>query len=70
MIKTKQNNFMKMLVLIILLLIWITSLTILIIALTVLSPYNPFKEYRLIIGIGFIAVTGFVRIAYRQLIKM
>jgi hypothetical protein len=44
-------------------------LIILIISLTDLVPKNPFKDYRLIIGIAFLAITGFIRLAYRRLIK-
>jgi len=49
--------------------IWIGSLIILIIALTNLIPDNSFKEYRLIIGIGFLCISGFIGIAYRKLIS-
>ncbi len=61
---------MKKITLIILALVWISSLIILIVALTDIFPDNPFKEYRLIVGIGFIVITGFIRIAYRQLLKI
>jgi len=40
------------------------SLILLIIALTNPAPENPLKEYRIILGIGFIAISGFIRIAY------
>jgi hypothetical protein len=60
---------MKKIALITLALIWISSLIILIIALTDLYPNNPFKEYRLSVGIGFIAITGFLKIAYKQIFK-
>jgi hypothetical protein len=60
---------MKNTILIVIVLIWISSLIILIISLTDLVPKNPFKDYRLIIGIAFLAITGFIRLAYRRLIK-
>jgi len=60
---------MKKIAMITLGLIWISCLIILIVALTDLYPNNPFKEYRLIAGIGFIAITGFLRIAYKQIYK-
>ena len=60
---------MKKIAMITLGLIWISCLIILIITLTDLYPNNPFKEYRLIAGIGFIAITGFLRIAYKQIYK-
>jgi hypothetical protein len=49
--------------------IWITCLIILIIALTNLVPDNSLKEYRLIIGIGFICISGFIGIGYKKLRK-
>jgi len=60
---------MKKIILIALVLIWILSLTLLIIALTDLFTDNIFKEYRLVVGIGFIAITGFIRIAYKKFIQ-
>jgi hypothetical protein len=48
------------------LIIWVIILAI---ALTNNSADNPFKEYRLIIGIGFFCVAGFARIAYNKLYK-
>ena len=60
---------MKKVTLIALALIWILSLAVLIIALTDLFPDNILKNYRLAVGIGFIAITGFIRIAYKKLIK-
>lgn len=61
---------MKKITLIILALIWVSSLIILIVALTNLFTNNPFKEYRFIIGIGFLAITGFIGKAYQQLFKV
>lgn len=60
---------MKKIALVFLVLIWISSLIILIIALTDLMPENIFKEYRLVVGICFIAITGFIKIAYGRLMK-
>ncbi|MBN2237419.1 MAG: hypothetical protein JW729_07655 [Bacteroidales bacterium] len=42
---------------------WIASLLLLIIALTDIFPENPFINYRLIIGIWFFTISGFMRIA-------
>jgi hypothetical protein len=50
-------------------LIWISSLIVLVIALTDLVPNNPFKDYRLIVGLAFLALTGFIGMAFRRLIK-
>ena len=47
--------------------IWIISLVILIIALTNFVPDNPLKQYSLIIGLGFVCVTGLIRILYKKL---
>jgi len=41
--------------------IMLINLVILIIAMTNNNPNNPFKEYKLLIGILFIAIGGFVR---------
>jgi len=48
---------------IILLLINLVALTI---ALTSSSPENPLKEYRLILGISFITIGGFLRESYKK----
>lgn len=47
-------------------LIWLMMLIVLIIALTDIISWNPFKEYRFIIAIGFIATSGFIRNAYKN----
>jgi hypothetical protein len=47
--------------------IWIVCLIILIIALTNLVPDNALQKYRLIIGIGFICISGFIGFAYKKL---
>ncbi|WP_242919607.1 hypothetical protein [Pontibacter liquoris] len=60
---------MKKITLVALALFWMLSLTLLIIALTDLFPDNILKNYRVLIGTGFLAVTGFIRIAYQKLIK-
>jgi hypothetical protein len=49
--------------------VWIACLIILIIALTNLVPDNSLKEYRLIIGIGFLCISGFIGICYKKLKK-
>lgn len=58
---------MKKFILIIIALFWISSLAILIISLTDLYPENIFKEYRLIIGIAFIAITGLLKPIYSSI---
>jgi len=45
--------------------IWITSLFILIIALTNVWPNNPFADYKLVVGLFFLMITGLLRIADR-----
>jgi len=57
---------MKKSILILLALIWIAALVVLIVAYTNLVPDNPFVEYRLIVGIGFIVFTGFIRMVYKR----
>jgi hypothetical protein len=61
--------YMKRIILIIVSIVWIAWLTILTIALTDLVPNNPFKEYRFIIGMGFLTISGFIRQAYRKQLK-
>tara|TARA_B100000780_G_C21114497_1_gene450754 strand:- start:654 stop:851 length:198 start_codon:yes stop_codon:yes gene_type:complete len=60
---------MKKTTLIIIGLVWIFALIILIISLTNLYPNNIFKEYRLIIGIAFITITGFLKLIYNSAIN-
>ena len=60
---------MKKTWLIIIALIWIFSLIILIISLTRLYPNNVFQEYRSIVGIVFIIMTGFLRLMYNSVTK-
>ena len=60
---------MKKIFILIIALLWISSLVLLIIALTNIVPNNPFKEYRLVIGIGFMAITRFLGKGYNALIK-
>ena len=60
---------MKKITLIALAITWILSLTVLIIALTDLFPDNIFKNYRLVVGFGFLTITALIRIAYKKLIK-
>ena len=60
---------MKKITLIALAITWILSLTVLIIALTDLFPDNIFKNYRLVVGFGFLIITALIRITYKKLIK-
>ncbi len=53
---------MKKITFIILLLTWLAGLTILIAALTNTFSANIFQQYHFITGIGFIALTGFIKI--------
>jgi len=46
-------------------LVWCAFLTLLIISLTNILDPNPLKEYRILIGIGFLAVSGLLRRFYR-----
>lgn len=48
-------------------LIWTISLILLIIALTNIIPGNPLKQYSLIVGLGFICVSGVIGILYKKL---
>jgi hypothetical protein len=65
----KTGIFMKKLFWILAPLILIIGVILLVIALTNNSFENPLREYRLVIGIGLICVSGFVRIAYKKLYK-
>lgn len=58
---------MKKSILILLALVWIAALVVLIIAFTNQHTDNPFVEYRIIVGIGFIVLTGFIRMVYKRL---
>jgi hypothetical protein len=60
---------MKRIFLISSILAWIVSLIALIIALTNLIPDNPLKEHSLIIGLGFICVSGFIGVVFKNLGK-
>ena len=46
--------------------LWISLLIALIIALTDLIPNNILQPYRILLGIGLITVTGFMRNAYKK----
>lgn len=59
---------MKKTTLIVFAIIWIFSLVILISALTDLFQDNIFQSYKLVVGFGFIAVTGLIRMANKKLI--
>jgi len=60
---------MNKIILTLFILIWIFSLFILVISLTNLFPNNPFKEYRFIVGLGFIIITWLLKYAYKKLAK-
>ncbi len=60
---------MKKISLIILALLWIAIFAILIIALTDLIPNNPFREYRLLVGLAFIVISKFLGKIYRLLLN-
>ena len=51
-------------------LVWISALVITIISLTNIYPENLFQEYRYIIVIAFIAITGILKPIYNSVIKM
>jgi len=48
-------------------LIWTISLILLIIALTNIFPNNALKQYSLLIGLGFICISGFIGVLYKKL---
>jgi len=54
-------------ILILLVLVWIVALVVLIVALTNQHPDNPFIEHRIIVGIGFIVLSGLIRIVFKRL---
>lgn len=60
---------MKIITLVMIALVWVSALIILIISLTNLYPNNIFKEYRLIVGIAFITITGFLKPIYNSAIN-
>jgi len=60
---------MRKAILIIIGLVWILALIVLIISLTDLYPNNIFSEYRLIIGIAFITITGLLKSFYNSVIN-
>ncbi|QCX38155.1 hypothetical protein FF125_06825 [Aureibaculum algae] len=60
---------MKKATLIIFGLVWIMVLIILIISLTNLYPNNIFREYRLIIGIALLTITGLLKPIYNSVIN-
>jgi len=67
--KQLTNSILKRITLIIIAVVWISSLLILIISLINLYPENVFKDYRSIVGISFIAITGFLKTVYKTVIK-
>ena len=60
---------MKKISLIILALLWIAIFSILIVALTDLIHNNPFREYRLLVGLAFIVISKFLGKIYRLLLS-
>ena len=50
-------------------LILIVGTIIFAIAVTNNSPENPFKKYSMVIFIGLLCISGFIRIIYRRLYK-
>ncbi|MFT7351433.1 MAG: hypothetical protein ACI9XR_001179 [Flavobacterium sp.] len=58
---------MKKLYFLLICFIWILALFILIIAITDVYPDNLFKKYKFIVGIGFISLTGFLKIIYNRI---
>lgn len=59
---------MKKIIFILLILAWLAGLIILIAALTNTFSANIFQHYPFVTGIGFISLTGFIRMIYRKLI--
>ncbi len=57
---------MKKITLIVLAIIWIALLVILIMALTDFFQDNVFQNHKLVVGFGFIATTGFIRMAIKK----
>lgn len=49
--------------------IWILALIILIISLTDLYPNTVFHRNRSMVGIGFIVISGFLRLIYKSIYK-
>lgn len=58
---------MKKIAIVLVALVWIFLFGVLIVAITNIIPDNVFREYRFIVGIGFIAATGLLGIFYRKL---
>lgn len=57
---------MKKLTKVVLVIIWTLSLAFLVIALTDIYPDNIFKDYKLLVGIGFIMITGLISVAFKK----
>ena len=62
----KENIFFRKAIWGLIILALLLNFLALIIALTNIIPDNPLKDYRLIIGISFIAIGGFVREKYKR----
>ncbi|HZH70152.1 MAG TPA: hypothetical protein VFD80_06865 [Flavobacteriaceae bacterium] len=57
---------MNKLVWIVLILLWSAALVILILALTDLGTDYQFSDYTFSIGMGFITITGFMKLVYNR----
>ncbi|WP_258422327.1 hypothetical protein [Aquiflexum gelatinilyticum] len=60
---------MKKLTKVVLVIVWTLSLAFLIIALTDIYPDNIFKDYKFLVGIGFILITGLISVAFKKILK-
>lgn len=58
---------MKKLILILIWCIWGLCLVALVLSLTDIAPHHPLQNYRLAVGMGFIALTGFTRLFHHKL---
>jgi len=62
---------MKKATLLLLAIVWIAGLIVLIIALTdCCFPDNPFKDHKMVTGIGFIALTAVVGMLWKKTLKV
>ena len=63
----KEKIFFRKVIWCLMIIALLLNFLALIIALTNIIPDNPLKDYRLIIGISFITIGGFVRIRYKRI---
>lgn len=61
-----KNIPMNKLLWTVLIMIWSAAFIILIFALTHIEPDYPFSNYKFIIVVGFITITGFMRLLYSR----